>query len=85
MKVEIKKSHIKRGKALDKCMCPVALALKAKGCKSVIVDDEAMSFRIKGNHAFARALPQDVQRFISDFDRGLQVYPLTFHVDTTID
>lgn len=76
--VSVTKDHIKKGVKSEKDCCPMALAMKDAGCKDVIVDRTAMFFRETNGDENAIVLPDDVKRFVDDFDRGMKVKPITF-------
>ena len=80
MKVAVRKKHIKAGLPSEKHSCPIALALKAKGCTGVVVDSEALSFTDSKGDAYALVMPTDARHFTEAFDRGEFVTPFTFVV-----
>jgi hypothetical protein len=82
MIVKVTKEHIENGWANDCEACPVALALKAKGYKSVYVTDAFWGIqRKKGELLQAITLPRKVTAFIERFDHDREdarLEPFTF-------
>ena len=76
--VSVAQAHIDMGEKAQPAACPVALALKSMGYQNVAVNFHAW-IRENGEH-YQLSLPDDAHKFIEDFDEGLDVEPLSFHV-----
>jgi len=76
MEIQVIKDDIKNGKRLNECHCPIALAFKRKGFKSVKVTRHFVE--IEG---FDFELPNDVKNFVKDFDNKKNVEPFEFKLE----
>lgn len=84
MKIEVKQSHIDKGVKVHSCLCPVALAIKdALDAPDNSVSVGTWGINIKLN-MFNETIEIDfnskVSQFISQFDRGVNVKPMSFHL-----
>jgi hypothetical protein len=82
LKVKVTRKHIKVGMRSDSEYCPIAVAVRGAGAIAVGVETEDIYWAdAAGNHFYA-TLPRKAQKFISDFDSGLHVYPIEFSIRT---
>jgi hypothetical protein len=76
-KIEVKERDIKRGKVMEPCLCPVALALKRKFKKHVTV---GYIFTSVLGLTSGTELPERAKTFIAKFDNGKPVKPFSFTI-----
>lgn len=77
MKIRVLKSHIKKGIPRQFSSCPVALAVKKAmpGCRRIEVGYGWIS--VDGNDI---RIPNKVEEFIKNFDKGKKVEPFEFNL-----
>ena len=84
MKIEVKQSHIDEGVQGSCDACPIALAI----CEVIdpyhlAVNRSEISFSMKNNEQpKSFYFPDNVFRFVSEFDRGIFVEPFSFELPT---
>jgi len=79
LKVKVLKKHIVNGLSCNSEDCPVALALRAKGCEYVTVNDDELSFEFQGEN-YSIVPPKRVETFINRFDDDINVKPFAFNL-----
>lgn len=83
-KINVLKTHIKKGQVNQPCQCPVALALLKAGFAFEEWDDGVDSKFFEGlapdGQRVSIHLPKKVQEWIKRFDDGKSVKPITFTV-----
>jgi hypothetical protein len=79
--IRVTQKHIANGKTHDCFNCPVALALDSAGLGIVKVDKDGFFIDPPLNHTRYISLPQIAKNFISRFDSGLPVKPITFKLN----
>ena len=76
MLIQVTKDDIKNGKRLNECQCPIALAFKRNGFKSVKVT--GLCVELEG---FEFELPFEAEQFVKEFDTKKNVYPFEFNLE----
>lgn len=74
MKIKVTKKHIKNGQLNDGEFCPIALAIKDKGYKSVFVGGDGY---IEINYKVFKH-NQSSLKFMANFDRYMEAKPTVF-------
>ena len=77
--VRVLRRHITKGVRRDGRKCPIALALKERGCRDVTVY-YGSSFCWGGRRRYLSELPNRVDTFIDRFDSGFPVRPFKFRL-----
>lgn len=80
--ISIEPADIEHGVRGRRDRCPIALAIlhDVPGVTGVDVDGEEATCTIEGGR-YAASMPEEGDRFILDFDRGLAVRPLTLTLE----
>lgn len=85
MKIKVTSEDIEKGTPGDCTRCPVARALKRRGFKYVSVHEERIEFRrtiLSEKRQSILSGYSKVSMFVAAFDRGDNVAPFTFELDT---
>ena len=82
IKVKMTRDHIRDGKQGDYHFCPVALAIRDAGSKSMCAVDVTTNRILAYDREVARrvraSVPSEVADFIRDFDSGKSPEPIAF-------
>ncbi|HYT44606.1 MAG TPA: hypothetical protein VEP90_19910 [Methylomirabilota bacterium] len=81
MIVIVTEDHIIRGRRYSASWCPVALAIREATGKETLVGVSEVFIEDKEPYGTTYKLPEEVNRFTSDFDYSRKVYPLKFKLD----
>ena len=76
MQVTITQTHINQGTQYHLNSCPVALAIIAAGLDGQGLYVHKQYVYLRGRGSFG--LPEEVRKFIADFDTGKPVEPFSF-------
>ncbi len=79
IKVKVTTHDLKTGIVNNPFLCPIALSLKRMGFVHVEVRSCVAIFT-NGSMDYRRTLPPIATKFVSAFDRGLKVSPMSFSV-----
>jgi hypothetical protein len=77
--IKVTRHEIDAGKPCNRALCPVALAAAKAGIERAQVAAGVLMGYRNGRH-FTAALPEVVDRWVSDLDNGFHAYPITFTV-----
>ena len=85
MRVRVQRKHIREGKRKLSDCCPISLAIKDAGSpENGIVDLSGIQWKeLNGDTFIETCLPDQVQKFTHDFDKGLPVKPFKFSLNPT--
>jgi hypothetical protein len=78
MRIEVKPDHIARGRRVEPCLCPVALAIAEATDRECSVAPRMVSLYEPYR---AYRLPEAVCGFVRMFDAGQPVEPFSFDLD----
>jgi hypothetical protein len=78
MKIEVKKSHIRRGRQGDCLRCPVALAVEEATKEYVAAFPGYLQFGEEWRNRVDFRVPKKVRTFIIRFDGEQKVKPFSF-------
>lgn len=83
IKLQVKNTHIKRGRQKVSSSCPIALSIVAAGFVEPSVDSEDISFSTKKGLRIEAKSSKAVARFVENFDeKGREsVKPMTIVLD----
>jgi hypothetical protein len=79
MTINIQQKHIDKGVPCMAYSCPVALSLLEDGYKSVITGTRDIFFHKDGHH-YRAEMPEDMCKWVENYDLHRSVQPATFQV-----
>jgi len=77
LKIDVRKTNIRKGIRSTPKLCPIALAGRRVSHKEVVVDGTYLSLTC-GDEELSYTLPKKARRFVDRFDAGKPVKPFTF-------